>query len=343
MIRVAITGASGLVGECLTRVLVDHPAAEVTYVGSRSSAGRDIADVVPSLKGQISLACRESDAKEIAAAADVAILAHKSAESLELTPKLLDAGVRVIDIGGEFRLKDPALYKRWYGQDHTATVLLAEAVYGLPELHREQIRTARLVANPGCYPTSVVLGLAPLLKAGLIQRDGIHIASSSGLTGAGRTGARAFIDVNEDMRPYALGGHKHVPEMEQELGAAAGGRVTVTFVPHLIPLNRGILSTMFARPARLADAAELHATLARAYAGEPFVRVREGGGDVCIANVRGTNFCDVAVDLSESTETVIVTSALDNMLKGAATQAIQNLNVMFGLDEATGIRGVRGS
>ena len=343
MVRVAITGATGLVGECLVRLLAQHPGAELTYLGSHSSAGQDIGDVLPALRGEISLECRSPRAEEISAAADVAILAHKSAESLELTPLLLRAGTKVVDIGGEFRLKDAALYERWYGQKHTVPELLGEAVYGLPELHREQVRSARLVANPGCYPTGVILGLAPLLAAGLIRREGICVSSSSGLTGAGRTSGKLFIDVNEDMRPYALSGHKHRPEMEQELSAAAGAKVVLTFVPHLIPVNRGILSTMFVRPARKVTADELRGALAAQYDGEPFVRVRKSGGDVAVANVRGTNCCDVAVDCFAETDTVVVTSALDNMLKGACTQAIQNMNLMFGLDESAGIGGVRGS
>ena len=343
MIRVAVTGASGLVGECLVRLLLGHPDVEITFLGSHSSAGRDIGDVVPSLKGAISLECRTPDAGEIARSADVVILAHKSAESLKLTPKLLDAGVRVIDIGGEFRLRDPALYEQWYGQEHTAREALAEAVYGLPELHREQIKSARLVANPGCYPTTVILALAPLLAAGLISHDCINVSSSSGLTGAGRTSGKLFIDTNEDMRCYAVAGHKHRPEMEQELSVTAGAAVHVTFVPHIIPVNRGILTTIFARPATSLDTEKLRAELAAKYADEPFVRVRDRGGEVCLANVRGTNICDVAAECVADDGPVIVMAAIDNMLKGACSQALQNMNIMFGIGEAVGIGGVRGS
>jgi N-acetyl-gamma-glutamyl-phosphate reductase len=343
MVRVAVTGSTGLVGECMVRLLLGHPDVEVTYLGSNSSAGRDIGEVLPSLRGAISMTCKAPDADDICGVADVAILAHKSAESLVLTPKLLDAGVKVIDIGGEFRLKDPALYQKWYGQEHTAPDTLSEAVYGLPELYRDRIRSARLVANPGCYPTSVVLALAPLLAKGLVARDGIRISSSSGLSGAGRTSGKLFIDVHEDMRAYALSGHKHRPEMEQELTAAAGGAVSVTFVPHIVPVNRGILTTIFARPAVPVNQDKLRETLSRRYADEPFVRVRDWGGEVCMTNVRGTNFCDVAVQHVESTDDVIVVAAIDNMLKGACTQAVQNMNLMCGLDEAAGIGGVRGS
>lgn len=343
MVRVAVTGSSGLVGECLLRLLLQHPHVEVAYLGSHSAAGRDIADVLPSLRGEISLECKPPDPDEISAAADLAILAHKSAESLKLTPKLLDAGLKVLDIGGEFRLKDPALYERWYGHEHTATDQLNEAVYGLPELYRDQIKSARLVANPGCYPTAVILSLAPLLSASLILPDGISVSSSSGLTGAGRTSGKLFIDANEDMRAYALAGHKHRPEMEQELTAVAGKPVGLTFVPHILPINRGILTTIFARPGGVRDQNALRSALQAKYADERFVRVRDWGGEVCIANVRGTNFCDVAVDYVEATDAIIVISAIDNMLKGACSQAIQNLNLMFGLDESAGIGGVRGS
>ncbi len=343
MIRVAVTGASGLVGECLVRLLLQHPEAEVAYLASHSSAGRQASDVLPSLEGQLALAFGPPDADAVARAADIAILAHKSAESLKITPVLLDAGVKVIDIGGEFRLKDPALYEKWYGHQHTAADALEGAVYGLPELNREWIRSARLVANPGCYPTAVILALAPLLAAGLIHRDGIHVSSASGLTGAGRTSGKLFIDANEDMRAYALAGHKHRPEMEQELSAAAGDGVQLTFVPHIVPLNRGILTTIFARPAGNADQDALRNALKDKYRDEPFVRVRDWGGEVCLANVRGTNLCDVAVDHVEETGAVVIMSALDNMLKGACSQAIQNLNLMCGLDETAGIAGVRGS
>ena len=343
MVRVAITGASGLVGECLVRLLLDHPEVEIAYLGSHSSAGRPVGEVLPSLRGRMSLAFEAPSAEAIGAAADVAILAHKSAESLRLTPTLLEMGVKVIDIGGEFRLKDPALYQEWYGHEHTAVGALKEAVYGLPELYRDKIRSARLVANPGCYPTGVVLALAPLLTAGLILREDIRVSSASGLTGAGRTSGKLFIDVNEDMRAYALAGHKHRPEMEQELAAVAGGPVPLTFVPHIVPLSRGILSTIFARPAPGAGQETLRNALKDKYDGEPFVRVRDWAGEVCLANVRGTNTCDIAVNHVEHTNTVIVMSALDNMLKGACTQAVQNLNLMTGLDETAGIAGVRGS
>ena len=343
MVRVAITGASGLVGECLIRLLLEHPGAEITYLGSHSSAGKDVAEVLPSLQGELSLECCAPDADRIAATADVAVLAHKSAESLRLTPLLLEAGVKVIDVGGEFRLKDPALYTQWYGHEHTALDELAQAVYGLPELYRDQIKGARLVANTGCYPTAVILPLAPLLADGLIGAESLRISSASGLTGAGRTSGRLFIDGNEDMRPYAIAGHKHRPEMEQELSSLAGRPVSVTFVPHIIPVNRGILSTIFAEPTGTVDAAALYDSLAGRYDGERFVRVRHTGGEVCIANVRGTNYCDVAAEYVADRNTVVVMSAVDNMLKGACTQAIQNMNLMCGLDESAGVSGVRGS
>jgi N-acetyl-gamma-glutamyl-phosphate reductase len=343
MVRVAVTGATGLVGECLVRLLVSHPEVEVTYLGSNSSAGRNVAEVLPSLAGCLDLTCCAPDVDAICRDADVAILAHKSAESLVLTPRLLEGGLKVIDIGGEFRLKVPGLYKQWYGQDHTAPDLLNEAVYGLPELYREKIKTARLVANPGCYPTSVVLALAPLMAKDLLVRDSLRISSSSGLSGAGRTSGKLFIDINEDMRAYALAGHKHRPEMEQELSVVAGGKVAITFVPHIVPVTRGILSTVFARPAGNVNQDRLRQVMLDRYADEPFVRVRESGGEVCMSNVRGTNFCDVAVEYIASTNDVIVMSSIDNMLKGACTQAIQNLNLMCGFDESTGIDGVRGS
>ncbi len=340
MVRVAVTGASGLVGEYLLRLLVGHPEVELTYLSSNSSAGQPVSDVLPPLQGQLAIDFLAPKPDEIAQAADVAILAHKSSESLELAPQLLDAGLKIIDIGGEFRLKDPGLYRQWYGQEHTQPVLLAEAVYGLPELYREQIRSARIVANPGCYPTSVLIPLVPLLLGGLIDPAGIRVSSASGLTGAGRTSGKLFIDVNEDMRAYAVAGHRHRPEMEQELAAATGQDVRLTFVPHLIPVNRGILSTVFAQPTAGTDPASLRRALAGAYAEEHYVRVRHSGTDVRLAHVVGTNYCDIAVECQKESDGVLVFSALDNMLKGACSQAVQNMNLMFDLDESAGIGGL---
>jgi len=336
MIRVGIIGSTGLAGEGLIRVVLGHPEAELTCLCSDHAAGKDIAEVLPGLAKEISMTLAPSDADRLIRDADVVFLAKKAPDSMRLVPKLLDAGVKAIDIGGEFRLKDPAAYEQWYKNKHECPELLGEAVYGLPELYADAIKKARLVANPGCYPTAAVLPLAPLLREGLIEPDGINVDAYSGISGAGRTAGYSYLDYNENIKAYSPVGHKHTPEIEQELSAAAGKAVIVSFVPHLAPLDRGIHTTIFARASNKSKNA-LHA-LKDFYAAAPFVRIVDDPAAVTLLNVRNTNYCDISVALDNRAGMLIMVSALDNTTKGAGAQAVQNMNLMFGLGETTGLR-----
>ena len=336
MIRVGIVGTTGLAGEALVRILLGHPEVKLTCLCSDHAAGKDIAQEIPGLAKELSMAMCASDPDRLIRETDVVFLAKKTPDSMRQIPKLLDGGVKAIDIGGEFRLKDPSAYKQWYKNEHEAPGLLAEAVYGLPELHADQIRTARLVANPGCYPTSALLPLAPLLMEGIVEPGGICIDSYSGISGAGKTSGFSFLDCNENIRAYNVVGHKHTPEIEQELSLIAGKNLAVSFVPHLVPLERGIHTTIFATATRKSDKA-LH-VLKAFYASAPFVRVFDDPAQVALLNVRCTNYCDVSVALDNRAGKLIIVSAIDNTTKGAGSQAVQNMNIMFGLDETTGLK-----
>jgi len=257
---------------------------------------------------------------------------------MEVVPGFLSAGCKVIDLSADYRLKDQAVYEQWY-QPHSSPDLFAEAVYGLPELYRDQLNSARLVANPGCYPTSIILGLAPLLEAGVIDANSLIVDSKSGASGAGR-GVKLgslFCEVNEGFKAYGIASHRHTPEIEQELTQLAGGAVRLNFTPHLLPVNRGILSTCYADLTEKKTTQELIELYRKRYAGEKFIRIMPGGQLPNIAYVRGTNFCDIGLVSDQHTGRVIVVSAIDNLVKGAAGQAVQNLNIISGLSEELGI------
>ncbi|WP_298035823.1 N-acetyl-gamma-glutamyl-phosphate reductase [uncultured Desulfuromonas sp.] len=341
MVKVAVVGASGYTGVELVRLLCDHPAVELACVTSRQQAGEEIAAVFPSLRDRAELVCEPVSTEEIADRADFVFTALPHKTAMEVVPDLLAAGKKVVDLSADYRLKDRSLYEAWY-QVHSSPHLLEEAVYGLPELYREKIGAARLVANPGCYPTSVALGLAPLLLGKRIVLDSLVIDSKSGASGAGR-GAKTgslFCEVNEGFKAYGVAAHRHTPEIEQTLGELAGRDVTVTFTPHLLPVNRGILSTCYATlsaPAQTADLVELYQDH---YRGEPFVRVHPVGSLPNVAFVKGGNYCDVGVVSDPRTGRAIVVSAIDNLVKGAAGQAVQNMNLMLGIEEDTGLTAV---
>lgn len=341
MIRVAIVGASGYTGVELYRLLVNHPAVEVTCVTSRQNAGEPFAEVFPSLLGRTDLVCDPVDADIVAEKADFVFTALPHQTAMEVVPGLLAAGKKVVDLSADYRLRDADVYEAWY-QPHTSPELLKEAVYGLPELYRERVRSARLVANPGCYPTSVALALAPLLKNGLVDPASLIIDSKSGTSGAGRSAKvdSLFCEVDEGFKAYGVGKHRHTPEIEQTLSELAGLPVTVNFTPHLLPVNRGILSTCYANLKGMAETAELLKIFVDGYHREPFVRVHPQGSLPNLAFVRGSNYCDLGVVADPRTHRVIVVSAIDNLVKGAAGQAIQNMNLMLGLDETSGLRVV---
>ncbi len=335
-IRVAIVGPTGYTALHLIKWLARHPKAEVTYLASHREQLPHIAGEFPELLGVCDLACQPIDAPAIAKAADVVFCCLPHAAAMAYVPKLLDTGLKVVDLSADYRLTDVDLYERVYQTQHADRGNLAQAVYGLPELFADQIKKAKLVANPGCYPTAAALGVAPLLKAGLVKPTGIVVNAASGVTGAGRSPKPNlhYPEVNEGFSPYNVGGHRHQPEIEQTLTAVAGQDVRVLFAPHLLPINQGILETIYMDPVHGAVSEEaVYDALEEAYADEPFVRVRAGFPNV--KHVTDTNFCDVAARVTGGK--IVVFAAEDNMVKGASGQAIQNMNLMFGLDETLGL------
>ncbi len=340
-VRVSVVGASGYGGAEAVRLLAAHPDVRLSRVTAETRAGQPVAELFPNLRGFVDLVTEPLDPGVLARESDLVIVSLPSGKSMTVIPELLERGARVIDVGADFRLRDPSLYPDWYRFEHTAPRYLAEAVYGLTELRAGEIRRARLVANPGCYPAAALLALAPLVRFDAVAPDGLVIDAKSGVSGAGRGGAAGghpYAETNEDVRAYAVPRHNHTAEIEQELSAAAARAVRVTFVPHLVPMTRGILVTAYARLVRPLDAARLHAAYRDAYAGAPFVRVLPEGALPQTKATAGTNYCDLAVRVDERTSTAIAIAALDNLGKGAAGQAVQNMNVMFGLPETAGLR-----
>jgi N-acetyl-gamma-glutamyl-phosphate reductase len=335
-IRVAIVGATGYAALEAVRWLLRHPTAEVALLCSRREPQPLISDIFPELHGRIDLRCEAIDPALIAQRADVAMLCLPAGGAMKITPKLLDAGVKVIDYSADYRLKDPNDYEQWYGVKHADLAHLDEAVYGLPERYRESIRAARLIANPGCYPTSAVLGIIPFLAAGLVEPHDIIVDSASGISGAGREPKQEhhFPERNESFEAYKVGEHRHMVEIERTLDPfVRRGKTSVIFTPHLVPMERGILSTIYLKPVQPISVEHAAAMLAEAYAGEPFVRLREALPST--RNVARTNLCDLSVRVVKSR--LIVLSAIDNMVKGAAGQAIQCMNLMFGVEETAGL------
>ena len=336
-IQAGILGATGYAGVELARLLLRHPAAKLAAVGSISFEGQKLYDVYPSLRGLCELECE--DAGAVIAGSDVVFAALPHGLSQDTAAECVKAGKKFIDLGADFRLDDPAEYEKWYGCEYQYPALHKQAVYGLPELFREEIRGKSVVGNPGCYPTSIALGLAPALRAGLVEPQGIVIDSKSGVTGSGRktTQGTHYPECNEAFSAYKVAAHRHTPEIEQTLSKAAGEKATVTFVPHLLPVNRGILSTIYARFKPGATLGAARAVYEETYRNERFVRVLPQGTGVDIRSVKCSNYCDIQLYADEHTGLLIVTSVIDNMVKGAAGQAIQNMNLLFGLPEETGI------
>ncbi len=339
MIKVAVVGGTGYTGVELLRLLVNHPHVEIVAVTSRSEAGQPVADMYPNLRGHIDLAFSEPRVETLAAA-DVVFFATPNGTAMKMVPALLDAGVRVIDLAADFRIKDAALWQQWYGMVHACPELLGEAIYGLPEVNREATRTARLVANPGCYPTAVQLGFLPLIENGLAASDNLIADVKSGASGAGRQASVGTLlcEATESMRAYAVEGHRHLPEVKQGLAVAANGEVGLTFVPHLTPMIRGIHATLYANVSdRTAD---LQGMFERRYKDEPFVDVLPAGALPETRSVKGSNMCRIAVVRPQGQDVVVVLSVIDNLVKGAAGQALQNMNIMFGFDERAGLNAV---
>lgn len=349
-VTVGIVGASGYSGEELVRLLLHHPQAELTLVTSRQYAGQTLAQVFPKFASHPrARELRFADPKSelLAKQAEIVFLALPHGVAAEYAVPLLESGCRVIDLSADFRLRSAALYHEFYGHEHPAPDLLKKAVYGLPEVYREAIRTAALVASPGCYPTSILLPVLPLLRAGLIHASGIIADSLSGVSGAGRKAELdyLFVECNESVRPYGIPKHRHLSEIEEQLSAAGGERITLQFTPHLIPVNRGLLTTLYLAPRQhFTDAAgaaglaeQIGQCYAAAYAREPFVRVLEGKALPDTKNVVGTNVLELAWRLDPRTGRLIVMSAEDNLVKGASGQAVHSMNLMCGFEETAGL------
>ncbi len=336
MYRIAIVGGTGYTGVELLRLLARHPRVAVVCVTSRQAAGRPVAEVFPSLRGQLDLAYVAPDEAPLAEM-DLVFFATPNGTAMREAPALLEAGVRVVDLAADFRLRDPAEWERWYGMPHACPELLAEAAYGLPELFREEIRAARLVANPGCYPTAVALGLVPLLEAGVADPTRLVADAKSGVSGAGRRAREDLLlgEAAESVRAYAVAGHRHHPEIVQTLARFAEGPVGLTFVPHLMPMIRGIHATLYAE--LRAPETDLQALYEARYAGEPFVDVMPAGAHPETRSTRGANVCRIAVHRAPRGDQVVVLSVIDNLVKGAAGQAVQNMNLMLGLPETVGL------
>ncbi len=335
-ITVSIIGATGYSGTELLRILVRHPRVALGALIAGNSAGRKICEVVPALWGRLDTMV-QTYSPDAVAESDLAFIALPSGEAMRIVPELLERGVRVIDLGGDFRLAEAGSYREYYGREHTAPELLP-AVYGLPELHRDSVRGKQLVANPGCYPTSAILPLAPLLGAGVVERDGIVICSMSGVSGAGRTASQdfSFCEVNESVRAYRVGRHQHIPEIAAALAASAGGSVAMSFTPHLVPITRGIHTTISARLSNGVGAAEIENVLRESYGSEPFVRLT-GSVPPEVKNVAGTNRADIGWHADEAARQLTLLCVIDNLVKGAAGQAVQNMNILFDYEESEGL------
>lgn len=335
MIKVGVVGGTGYTGVELLRLLSCHPGVELTAITSRGEAGMPVADMFPSLRGRVGL--RFVTPQDAALdQCDVVFFATPNGIAMKQAAELVAAGVRVIDLAADFRIRDIAEWQKWYGMEHAAPELVAEAVYGLPEVNREQIRKARVLANPGCYPTAVQLGFLPLIEAGVIDPAHLIADAKSGVSGAGRKAEvhTLFAEAADNFKAYGVSGHRHLPEIRQGLARAAGAEVGLTFVPHLTPMIRGIHATLYGRLTRDVD---LQALFEERYANEAFVDVLPAGGHPETRSVRASNICRIAVHRPQGADVVVVLSVIDNLVKGAAGQAVHNMNIMFGLEEALGL------
>ncbi len=335
MIQVGIVGVTGYTGVELLRLLAAHPEVNLKAITSRSEEGVKVADMFPNLRGRTDLAFTVPDVDTLSSC-DLVFFATPNGIAMKMAQELVDAGVRVIDLAADYRIKDISLWQQWYGMEHASPDLVAEAVYGLPEINRAQIKDARLVANPGCYPTAVTLGYLPLVENGLLDGTSLIADTKSGVSGAGR-GANVgtlFSEVDSSFKAYAAPGHRHLPEIRENLQTISGKSVDLTFVPHLLPMIRGIHATLYAK---LPDGIDLQQLYEERFADEPFVDVLPAGSHPETRSVRGGNICRMAIHRPQGGDTVVVLSVIDNLVKGAAGQAVQNMNIMFGFAEQTGL------
>lgn len=339
MLKIGIVGGTGYTGVELMRLLVRHPQAHIQLITSRSEAGTKVTEMFPNLRGHVDLTFT-TPTLDILTECDLLFFATPNGTAMQMVPALLKAGVKIIDLAADFRLKDPALWQQWYGMPHQCPELLAESVYGLPEINRTAITTARLIANPGCYPTAILLGFIPLLEAGLIDPQQLIADAKSGVSGAGRQAKLSMLlgEVSGSFKAYNVSGHRHLPEICQTLNTFTAKPVTLTFVPHLLPTIRGIHATLYA--ILLQRNVDLQSLFEQRYQDEPFVDVLPVGSHPETRTVRGTNQCQLAIHQPQQGNTVVILSTIDNLVKGAAGQAIQNMNLLFGLPETMGLESI---
>lgn len=335
--KVSVIGATGYTGAELVKILLKHPQVEIETITSQSFANKKISEIYPSLITD--LVCQELNINKIALSSSFIFTALPHRISMEIVGKLHSRGKKIIDLSADFRFIDPLIYEEWYGTPHQKKELLKKAIYGLPELYREKISRARLVANPGCYPTSSILALAPLVNSGSTKENDIIIDAKSGVTGAGRTLSLAthFPEVNENTRAYQVVGHRHIPEIEEQLSKLAKRKIIITFVPHLVPINRGILCTCYAALKQKTDTKDLLKLYQDFYKEEPFVEILPQGRFPQTKEVLDSNRCRIGITVNERSGRAIIISAIDNLAKGAATQAVQNMNIMCGFEETMGL------
>jgi N-acetyl-gamma-glutamyl-phosphate reductase len=336
-ISVSIIGASGYSGAELMKILLRHKHVKLDRLFANSSVGKRVTDLYPWFAGRTD-SVYEQYTVDAASNSDIVFLALPSGEAMNLVPGLLERGKRLIDLGGDFRFKDTSLYEKYYKHEHKAKNVVHQAVFGLPEWNRQQIKTAALIANPGCYATSAILPLAPMLKEGIVQTQGISISSLSGVSGAGRSSNvdLSFTEVNESVKAYKVGVHQHTPEIKTTLESICGAPVSLTYVPHLLPITRGIYTSIYAPLAKTVTSGDVLAAYQKYYAGEPFVRISETAIPE-IKNVNHTNFIDIGFRVHTENNQLIILSVIDNLVKGAAGQAVQNMNLMFGFNETEGL------
>lgn len=338
MVNLGIVGGAGYTAEALIEIFLKHPDVRIKYISRKSGSGLTVSEVFPQLKNKINLVIGPTNAKEIISKCDLVFLALPHTASMDLVPKLLKANKKVIDLSADYRLKNKSLYEKYYGVKHKDPLNLKSAIYGLPELYRNKIKNAKLVANPGCYPTAAILALAPLAALGLADTGSIIIDAKSGVSGAGKKNSEEFLfaEINENFKAYKVGIHQHTPEINQVLSKLAVKKINVTFVPHLLPVNRGILETIYVSKGKhKVTGGQLVELYKKFYKKEPFVRIKDEGKFPSLKDVASTNFCDIGVkDLGDK---IIIISAIDNLLKGASGQAVQNMNIMYGFPETLGL------
>ncbi len=338
MLKVAVVGASGYAGEELLKALVKHKKVKIVSVSAKIDKPQRIDQIYPFLAGKLNLVCDQPDFEQIVPEVDLAFLALPHRVSMQIAPKFLEAKIPVIDLSADYRLKDKQLYKKWYGAEHENSQYLPLAVYGLPEVNREKIKQAKLIANPGCYPTSVILGVLPLLLKGVVDKNQIIADSKTGLSGAGREKeAQLMPQMKDNFCAYKVDQHQHSPEINQELSSYSKQKVEITFVPHLIPIKRGILSTIYLRLKADISQEDAQSLYQEYYANEPFIKILPAGNFPQLKDVTETNFCHVGIKVNSGKKEVIVVSAIDNLVKGASGQAVQNMNIIYGFNEKEGL------